>query len=221
MVCRPGVIGWRLTKSMTLRRKCYKRRIPMIGVTIPSKDYSPGCLAQPRCGFDEGVQHRLQVECRATNDLQHVRRRLQLTAESRNLCFVSSIGGLATARVERSAVLRRHHLATCAFGGSPPVLDRRRIPPSAHDKAAEVSTLGRSEVISTWAFQRMTNVAGGVISSAACRTLLGPDRKVRRQEVSSMTSLHTRQAAISSDLLPVSASRQLRTRIPRSSRVLP
>ena len=32
------------------------------------------CLAQPRCGFDEGVQHRLQIEGRATDDLEHLGR---------------------------------------------------------------------------------------------------------------------------------------------------
>ena len=85
---RDGVSSWfdgvAFDEIDDLRRSVVKGH-PMIGVTVPSKDYSPGCLAQPRSGFDEGVQHHLQIECRAANDLQHVRRRLQLTAEPRNL----------------------------------------------------------------------------------------------------------------------------------------
>src|SRR3984893_14508717 len=31
--------------------------------------------AQPRCGLDQCIQHRLQIECRAADDLEHIARR--------------------------------------------------------------------------------------------------------------------------------------------------
>src|SRR5262245_55596615 len=44
---------------------------PSIGVAIPLKDDSPRRPAQPRRVLDQRVQHQLQIECRATDYLQH------------------------------------------------------------------------------------------------------------------------------------------------------
>ena len=77
---------------------------PMIGIAVPSEDDSSMCSAQPRRGIDKAVQHRLQIEGRPANDLEHVggrglllQRLAQLAPEPRNLCFLLGRSGTATA----------------------------------------------------------------------------------------------------------------------------
>ena len=60
-------------------------------------------LAQPRRGFDEGIEHRLQIEGRAADDLEHVRGRGLLLER------LAQLRGPRLDLVEQPHVLDRDH----------------------------------------------------------------------------------------------------------------
>ena len=72
----------------------------MIGIALPSEDDSPPCLAQPRRRLEQRVEHRLEVEGRPADHLEHVRGRglllqrfTQLVEQPRVLDRDDGLGG--------------------------------------------------------------------------------------------------------------------------------
>src|SRR5262249_24767018 len=95
-------------------------------------------IAQPRRRFDQGIEHRLEVEGRAADHLEHVGgggllfpRLVQLAGEPRDLGFLTSNGGTAMACSLKGFCLAASRLSRfAACSGAP-----SHRPPKAQDYA--------------------------------------------------------------------------------------
>ncbi len=72
-------------------------------IAIPAEDHGLVGIAQPRCRLDNRIEHRLQIECRAADDLQHVAGRGLIF--QRFLKFI----GASTHFVQKPRVFHRDH----------------------------------------------------------------------------------------------------------------
>ena len=68
---RPGLIGSRLHAFLVFGRKAVACGV-MVEVVLRESDRRPFGVAQARRRFDQRVEHGLQIEGRAADDLEHV-----------------------------------------------------------------------------------------------------------------------------------------------------
>ena len=137
--------GWVTCEELGVFTREPVARFEVVSFALQSTYGNRVRLAQPRRQFDQSIEHRLQVEGRTADDLEHVggrglplQRLVQLASEPRDFCF--QVGGRSTAGVPslwRNAAFTRCRLrslrvrgfATCS--GAP-----SHCRPSAHDKAS-------------------------------------------------------------------------------------
>src|SRR5262249_37442746 len=84
-------------------RRCSESSKYAIDFTLADRDQPIVGLAQPRSSLDQSVEHRLEIESRATDDLENVARR--------GLVFerLLQIAGAGLQLIEQPSILHRDH----------------------------------------------------------------------------------------------------------------